>query len=91
MENTETTTSTPTEVEVTKVEIKKPEVTQEVVDKFCKMGKMLGLSPETIAKVEEELKAKMGTEEESSEEDAKEVSEEPMEAPKKNLLAELLK
>lgn len=49
----------PTAVSVTKVEVKTPTVTQEVIDKFCKAGKMLGLTPETIALVEKELAAKL--------------------------------
>ena len=90
MEDMPTTTSTPTEVEVTKVEIKKPEVTQEVVDKFCKMAKMLGLSDETIMKVKEELSSKM-TSSEKEEESPMEESKKEEETPKKNLLSELLK
>jgi hypothetical protein len=73
-----------TEVEVTKVEVKAPTVTPEVIEKFCKAGKMIGLSPETIAAIEKELTAKMNPSESPKE-------EVPKEEKKENPLAALLK
>lgn len=84
-----TPTSTPaTEVAVTKVEVKPATITQEVIDKYAKVGKSLGLSEETISMITKELEEMMnGTE---KKEEATEPS--PAEpAPKKGLLAELLK
>jgi hypothetical protein len=94
MEAPMTPAPTPTAtVAVTKVEVKAPTLTQEVIDKFCKAGKMIGLSPETISAIEKELADKL---EEGGEskivEDAEPASEDAKApAPKANPLAALLK
>lgn len=95
METPETTEAPETEVSVTKVEVKSPTVNEEVIAKFCKAAKMLGVSPETILLLEKELKAKMEEGSESpvveSKEPTKEDKTEGEMPTKKNLLTELFK
>lgn len=86
-------------VEVTKVAVEAPKLTEEFILKFCKAGKMLGLTPETVKKIAEELKLKLeeGSESptvestEPASHDVVEGEDMPTPTKKSNALADLLK